>query len=71
MLFRSYDKSQILNHLDKKNNLIFFGDRCDNGGNDAQIAAAVTKLGGTVYCVADYKKTFKILEKLVKLENEG
>lgn len=65
---KGFNKSQILNHLPNKNNLVFFGDRCHNGGNDEPLAAEIIKLSGTVYNVKDYIETFKILSKLTSLE---
>lgn len=68
---RGYDKSQILNHLEQKQNTVFFGDRCDVGGNDEPLAKEILKNGGIVYNVKDFKETFKILKKLIMLEEEG
>lgn len=66
-----YNKSQVISHIPEKNNIVFFGDRCDNGGNDQPLANEVSRNNGVVYSVQGYQDTFKILEKLIKLEENG
>lgn len=52
------DKSQILEDFDKPyNDIYFFGDKCDPGGNDYPLA----KLLKNVYKVKDWRETWKIL----------
>ena len=57
------DKSQILRDFNKDDELHFFGDRMENGGNDYSLAEAVKERGGYVYCVKDYKETWELLSK--------
>ena len=57
------DKSQILRDFNKDDELHFFGDRMENGGNDYSLAEAVKERGGYVYCVKDYKDTWELLSK--------
>lgn len=58
-------KQQILNDFHETDNIIFFGDKCDEGGNDYDIAEAVKKLrNGTVHQVKDWEETWTILKSL-------
>ena len=62
------DKSQILKHIQEKQNAdkyIFLGDRIEEGGNDYPLAKLMGKTDGCrYYKVEDYKETQKILESL-------
>ena len=55
------DKSQILRDFSRDDQLYFFGDKMDEGGNDYSLAEAVKKRGGLVYCVKDYHDTMRLL----------
>ena len=56
------DKSQILRDFSKDDEIHFFGDRMENGGNDYSLGKAVKEMGGYPYCVKDWKETRTILE---------
>ena len=62
------DKSQILKHIQKKENAdkyIFLGDRIQEGGNDYPLAKLMGKTEGCrYYKVEDYNETKQILESL-------
>ena len=62
------DKSQILEHIQKKENAneyIFLGDRIEEGGNDYPLAKLMGKTDGCrYYKVEGYKETKQILESL-------
>ena len=51
------DKSQILRDFSKDDELYFFGDRMEEGGNDYSLGEAVKKRGGKAYHVKDWKDT--------------
>lgn len=55
-------KQQILSDFAKDDNIIFFGDKCDPGGNDYDIAEAVKKINGTVHHVDGWEETQQILK---------
>ena len=57
------DKSQILRDFNEDDELYFFGDRCEEGGNDHSLAKAVEKRGGLSYNVETFKDTWKLLSK--------
>ena len=57
------DKSQILRDFNEDDELYFFGDRIEEGGNDYSLAKAVEKRCGFAYNVEDYTKTWKLLSK--------
>ena len=57
------DKSQILRDFNDDDELYFFGDRIEEGGNDYSLAKAVEKRCGFAYNVEDYTKTWKLLSK--------
>ena len=57
------DKSQILRDFFEDDELHFFGDRCEEGGNDHTLAKEVEKRGGFSYNVRDYNETWKLLSK--------
>ena len=57
------DKSQILRDFSKDDELYFFGDRVEKGGNDHTLAMAIVEnMMGVVYNVDDYTETRTILE---------
>ena len=55
------DKSQILRDFNDDDELHFFGDRMEEGGNDYSLAEAVKKRGGYSYPVNTYKDTWELL----------
>ena len=57
------DKSQILRDFTDDDELHFFGDRMEEGGNDYSLAVEVEKRGGLSYNVEDYTKTWNLLSK--------
>ena len=57
------DKSQILRDFTDDDELHFFGDRCEEGGNDHSLAKAVEKRGGLSYNVETFRDTWKLLSK--------
>ena len=58
---KGQDKSQILKDLE--GDIMFFGDRCEPGGNDYPIAKKI-KDTHVVHNVKDWKVTKTILERL-------
>ena len=56
------DKSQILRDFDESDDIHFFGDRMEKGGNDYSLAEAVKKMGGHAYHVKDYHDTMEKLK---------
>lgn len=60
------DKSQILNDFDNDDEIHFFGDKMDVGGNDYPIARRIVDENrGFIYPVSDWKATRKILITLL------
>tara|TARA_B100000287_G_scaffold109838_1_gene102192 strand:+ start:168 stop:872 length:705 start_codon:yes stop_codon:yes gene_type:complete len=58
------DKSQILRDFTKDDELHFFGDKMQEGGNDYSLAMAIANnMMGEAYNVEDYKETWKLLSK--------
>ena len=57
------DKSQILRDFSEDDELHFFGDRMEEGGNDHSLAVEVEKRCGFAYNVEDYTKTWNLLSK--------
>ena len=57
------DKSQILRDFTDDDELHFFGDRMEEGGNDHSLAVEVEKRCGFAYNVEDYIKTWNLLSK--------
>lgn len=53
------DKSQIINHFRPYDDLVFFGDKMDEGGNDKPLADVNTK--GTNHHVDGWRHTMEIL----------
>ena len=57
------DKSQILRDFSKDDELHFFGDRIEKGGNDHTLAMKIVEnMMGVAYNVKDYTETRTILE---------
>lgn len=46
----------------KTKDMVFFGDKCFEGGNDYDVKVDVLENGGKVFEVGDYKNTFSILQ---------
>lgn len=59
------DKGQVLKWFD--DDVCFFGDACERGGNDYPLASAIIEnKQGSVYNVKDYNETWSILRELQK-----
>lgn len=60
------NKSQILNDFNPLDVIYFFGDKCDKGGNDHEIALAVYNRGGenSTYQVNSWEDTFSYLQSI-------
>ena len=58
------DKSQVLTDFEKSDIIHFYGDKCDKGGNDHEIALAVhDRLGeNSVFQVQDWRQTWEHLK---------
>ena len=59
------DKSQILRDFSQDDELHFFGDRMEPGGNDYSLGEAVKEMGGYPYTVNGWKETRTILEGIL------
>lgn len=58
------DKSQILRDFNEEDNIFFYGDRMDPGGNDYPLAKALEQFKHTKsFQVKDWKDTWKYLEQ--------
>ena len=57
------DKSQILRDFSEDDELHFFGDRIEKGGNDYTLAEGVKSRGGKIYKVDTWKDTQKLLDE--------
>ena len=58
------DKSQILRDFKEGDELRFFGDRCEEGGNDYSLAIAIAeKHFGYAFKVDNYKEVWDMLKK--------
>ena len=55
------DKSQILRDFRLGEELHFFGDRMEKGGNDYSLGKAVQEMGGKAYHVKDWKETQSVI----------
>ena len=55
------DKSQILRDFSNGDQLYFFGDRTEKGGNDYTISQSIKRMGGVLHPVNTWKDTSKIL----------
>ncbi len=56
------DKSQILRDFSKDDEIHFFGDRMESGGNDYSLGEAVKEMGGYPHHVKDWEDTRTRLE---------
>ena len=58
-------KQQVLKDFDNHEKIIFFGDKCDKGGNDYDIAQAVLQRpNGIVHPVTGWEETHQILKNV-------
>ena len=55
------DKSQILRDFTTDDELYFFGDMMDEGGNDYSLGEAVKEMGGFTYNVDSFKDTESVI----------
>ena len=55
------DKSQILRDFTTDDEIYFFGDRMEKGGNDYSLGEAVKKMGGYTYKVDSWKDTQSVI----------
>ena len=55
------DKSQILRDFRLGEELHFFGDRMEEGGNDHSLGKAVQEMGGKAYHVKDWRETQSVI----------
>ena len=55
------DKRQILRDFTADDEIHFFGDRMESGGNDHSLGEAVKKMGGFTYNVDSYKDTRDVI----------
>ena len=55
------DKSQILRDFTAEDEVHFFGDRMEKGGNDHSLGVAVQKMGGFTYNVDSFKDTQDVI----------
>ena len=55
------DKSQILRDFTADDEIHFFGDRMESGGNDHSLGEAVKKMGGFTYNVDSFKDTESVI----------
>lgn len=60
-----WDKTIALEGLDIPNTM-FFGDRCEKGGNDHEIHQKIKSEGGTSYHVKSPEETLSILKNIIK-----
>lgn len=58
------DKAQILLDFEEPQNVMFFGDKMEHGGNDHTLSLAVVRNGGSARQVKSWKDTWKILKQL-------
>ena len=58
------DKSQILRDFRLGQEIHFFGDRMEKGGNDHSLGEAVKDMGGYSHCVKDWKDTKILINNL-------
>ena len=56
------DKSQILRDFDKDDEIVFYGDRMEEGGNDYTLAEAIKEMGGRAHKVDTWKDTWELLK---------
>jgi len=66
---RGWDKAQVVDWIKSQNEyqnckMLFFGDKCHNGGNDESLFKRVLKEGGEAYNVEGPEETKNIIRKL-------
>ena len=63
---KGMDKSKVIDWIGPLNgDVYFFGDACQEGGNDYPLAARIIENNlGFVYNVSDYKQTWNILKEI-------
>tara|TARA_B100001250_G_scaffold311177_1_gene273098 strand:- start:233 stop:949 length:717 start_codon:yes stop_codon:yes gene_type:complete len=61
------DKSQILRDFTEDDEMHFFGDRMEEGGNDYSLAEAVKNMGGYPHSVNNWKETRTKLTELTEV----
>jgi phosphomannomutase len=59
-----WDKTYVMNHLDKYKNVYFIGDKCQEGGNDKTLYDLLTKTNNA-YETKCPDETIKIISKLL------
>jgi len=64
------DKSQILRDFTADDEIHFFGDRMESGGNDHSLGEAVKKMGGFTYNVDSYKDTRDVIISSVAVKGQ-
>ena len=64
------DKSQILRDFTEDDEVHFFGDRMESGGNDHSLGEAVKKMGGFTYNVDSYKDTRDVIISSVAVKGQ-
>ena len=63
------DKSQILRDFSADDEIHFFGDRMEKGGNDHSLGEAVQKMGGFTYNVDSFKDTQDVIISYVAVRD--
>ena len=58
------DKAQIIHDFSAHDELHFFGDSMEPGGNDYSLSLEIAQQGGNVYHVKDWKNTWDILQNI-------
>tara|TARA_R110000822_G_scaffold194194_1_gene332471 strand:- start:5338 stop:6042 length:705 start_codon:yes stop_codon:yes gene_type:complete len=64
IVLRGAHKGQIIEDFDFSDNVHFFGDKIDPGGNDYELALAVDERCGIVYDVSNWKDTWEYLKEI-------
>jgi phosphomannomutase len=60
------DKAQIIHDFSPHDQLYFFGDAMEPGGNDYTLSLEIAQQGGNVYHVRDWRDTLHILQTMRK-----
>ena len=61
---RGRNKSQIITDFRNQGEIHFFGDMCQPGGNDYELALAIDEMGGIVHEVCNWQDTWDQLKGL-------
>mgnify|MGYP000095383787 CR=1 FL=1 len=62
---KGFDKAKILENDQIKTDILFFGDKCDTGGNDRPLAQAIVEQGiGSYHAVSSPEDTLTLLKKI-------